>query len=79
MNRHVNRRKVYCVLGLALALPATTGAGCNEYMDEFRAAASPSLRTGVDALVDGFVEGVFAVVEPDEEGEGNTNAPTGAP
>lgn len=47
-------------------MAAIAGSGCSEYMDEFRDAASPSLRTGVDALLDGFVEGVFAVVEPDE-------------
>jgi hypothetical protein len=34
---------------------------------EFRAAAGDSLQQGVSAILDGFVEGFFAVIEPEEE------------
>ena len=75
MNRCMKKLAVYGFVLIALALPLMGGLGCGEYADEFRAAAAPSLRTGVDAIVDGFVEGVFAVIEPDEKSESDGNAP----
>jgi hypothetical protein len=39
-----------------------TQPGCS---DEFREAAGPALEQGVNSLLDGFVDGVFAVVDPD--------------
>ena len=75
MNRWLKNLTAYGLVLVALALPLMGGLGCGEYADEFRAAAAPSLRTGVDALVDGFVEGVFAVIEPDEKSESDGNSP----
>ncbi|GIK16419.1 MAG: hypothetical protein BroJett003_13830 [Planctomycetota bacterium] len=40
------------------------GSGCSEFGTEFRAAAGDTIKAGVNTLLDGFVEGVFAVVEP---------------
>lgn len=45
---------------------------CSEYSKEFRAAAGPQLETGVNALLDGLVAGMFAVVEPDPDGSGSS-------
>lgn len=51
---------------LMVALFAT--AGCqDDVVEEFRAAAADQLQAGVSALLDGFVEGFFAVLEPNEE------------
>jgi hypothetical protein len=41
--------------------------GCTAGRD-FRDAALPSLRTGVDAIVDGLLDGIFAVIEPEPQG-----------
>lgn len=39
---------------------------------EFRAAAGPAFETGINAILDGLVDGVFAVIEPDgTDGGGN--------
>ena len=75
MKRRMQTSISYGLVLIALALPLVGGLGCGEYADEFRAAAAPSLRTGVDALVDGFVEGVFAVIEPDTAIESEGNSP----
>jgi hypothetical protein len=32
---------------------------------EFRSAAAPAIKTGVNSILDGLVDGLFAVVEPD--------------
>jgi hypothetical protein len=56
----------------ALVAPLMTGAlllcGCpDDVQREFRDAAGDSLQQGVSAILDGFVEGFFAVLEPEEE------------
>ena len=68
-------RKTNRVLRLALGASAMMAGGlrvggCSEYSQEFRQAATPMLRSGVNALLDGLVEGVFAVVEPEASSEG---------
>lgn len=65
--RQPTRRRM-CALGAAAALALSAGlsmGGCNDDFDEFRSAASPRLEAGVDALFDGLIDGIFAVVEPD--------------
>ena len=51
------------LLTAAVAAVATLG-GCVA-AEKFRAAAGSSLQTGVNALADGLIDGVFAVFEPD--------------
>jgi len=52
----------------ALAVSTITPAGC-EVGKEFRAAATPAIHTGVSAIVNGLVDGLFAAieVEPDSQ------------
>jgi len=40
-------------------------AGCDAVNKEFRAAAGPAIESGVDAILDGLVDGFFAVFDPD--------------
>ena len=65
-------RRGMCALGATAALALSAGlsmGGCNDDFDEFRAAASPQLEAGVDALFDGLIDGIFAVVEPGTSSE----------
>jgi len=48
---------------------ALSFGGCEQHADEFREAAGSTVKDGVNTLLDGFVDGVFAVVEPDDEGD----------
>jgi len=41
-------------------------------MQEFRAAAGDSLETGVNAIMDGLVTGLFAVVAPEDTADDTT-------
>ncbi len=47
-------------------------AGCTELGDEFRAAASPSLQSGITQVLTGMVDGAFAVVEPGKGEDGTS-------
>ena len=55
--------------GIAVMLAAagiTLSTGCEPDVGrQFRDAALPSLHTGVSAIVNGLVEGVFATIEPE--------------
>jgi hypothetical protein len=50
-----------------IVLLAVIPAGCTTGRD-FREAALPSLRTGVDAILDGLLDGIFAVIDPEPQG-----------
>lgn len=63
MKRWTLTRKLAVGLGIT-GSAATSVGGCSQYADEFRAAAGSTFKDGVSTLLDGFVEGVFAVVEP---------------
>ncbi len=67
--RHPSGRRISCALGAMLALAATTTTLCtgcsDEVSDEFRAAASASIKNGLGAIFDGLLEGGFAVATPD--------------
>ncbi len=54
------------IAALAAGCLAAGIAGCDDKFDEFREAAAPALESGVNAVLDGLVTGVFAVVEPNE-------------
>lgn len=60
--RKTRRRTAF----LALA-PLMFATGCEkEVQDEFRSAAAGALQTGFSAIFDGILDGVFAVIEPNE-------------
>lgn len=43
-------------------------AGCIPIKgSEFRDAALPAIESGVNAIIDGFVTGIFAAIEPEAE------------
>ena len=79
-NSLVRRINIACRIGISLGLGGSTAfsfGGCEAHADEFREAAAPALRTGVDSLMDGLVEGVFAVVEPESSSTDDSTS-TGA-
>jgi len=49
-------------------------SGCGAFSQQFRSAATPSLRTGVNAILDGFVQGIFAVVDPNAPNSNSNSA-----
>lgn len=49
-----------------------TGACETPYGVQFRDAALPNIQTGVHAILDGFVDGVFAAIEPEQDGDDQT-------
>jgi hypothetical protein len=59
-----NIRPTGAIAALLTACLALGAAGCEEKFDEFRSAAGPQLESGVNALLDGLVSGVFAAVNP---------------
>jgi hypothetical protein len=69
-NHATGRTRWTCAAGVILALPLLPLlAGCehDELEKEFRGAAIGSIETGVDALADGFIDGLFAVLEPETD------------
>ncbi len=45
-----------------------TVAGCPLAEPDFRAAALPAVESGVTQIINGLLNGVFAVIEPDSTG-----------
>ena len=64
---HGTKRAACAFVGIAFLL-----GGCS-LGPEFRAAAGPAFETGVNAILDGLVNGVFAVIDPDDT-DGDDNA-----
>ena len=54
------------------AVLALAAGGCTELGDEFRNAAGPSLQTGITQVLNGVVNGAFAVFEPGKDEDGTT-------
>ena len=69
--RPVRRLKV--VTTCALALVAVACGGCL-MGKEFREAAGPAMESGVGLILDGLVDGIFAVIEPETDSNGSTSA-----
>jgi hypothetical protein len=68
---HGGSGRAACLLiGLAFLF-----GGCS-IGSEFRAAAGPAVETGVNAILDGLVSGLFAVIEPDNPSS-DDNSPSG--
>lgn len=68
---HQRRRMVsvgaVLLLGLILA-PLSAGGGCSSdaAMQEFRSVAADGISAGLQSILDALVQGVFAVVKPDD-------------
>ena len=75
--RAIQSRRACGILGLLLAGSMLTG--CEEAVrNEFRTAAATSLQSGLSAILDGIVDGIFAVIEPDETTTDTTGGETTA-
>jgi hypothetical protein len=74
------RTRARKVRGAALALVLAAGGltGCDDGIrDEFRAAALGGIETGVNAIMDGLLEGIFTIAEP-SPGEDPDDAAAGS-
>lgn len=70
----MKHRSTRCAATLAAVFALACGGGCgaSDLSAEFRAAAGDQLQTGVTALLNGLVDGAFAVLEPgDSTATGN--------
>ena len=61
---------------LALLLAPLAGADCDQEaaMEEFRAVAADSLASGVQTILNAIVDGLFAVVEPNESADSSSSS-----
>lgn len=62
IRRQASRIALLWALGVCTVLTQT---GCLAAIEEFRAVAGPAVETGVTSIVDGLLEGFFALIEPD--------------
>ena len=58
----VRRSQALAVAIASIALSGVTGCVTGR---EFREAAGPAFQTGVTAIVNGLLDGLFAIIEPD--------------
>ena len=65
--RATTTRKTRRLAALFALAPLLFATGCEkEVQDEFRSAAAGALQTGFSAIFDGILDGVFAVIEPND-------------
>jgi hypothetical protein len=64
MTRRYSRRLSIATVTIAGAILLTTQTGCPAGTD-FRDAALPAVRTGVESILDGILDGIFAALEPE--------------
>lgn len=57
--------RVRCAILALAALSLVLGTACDEEenLRAFRAAASSGLQSGVNSIMDGFIDGVFAIID----------------
>ena len=53
-----------CVTAITMVVAAVFSTGCLSGR-EFRDIAGPAVHSGVSLILDGLVDGVFAVIDPD--------------
>ena len=66
-------RRLKLVTTAAVALVAVACCGCLTGKD-FREAAGPAMESGVNLILDGLVDGIFAVIEPEADSNGSASA-----
>ena len=64
----ISRKKTGWALSIVIASCALLQTGCKPGVD-FVGAALPSLETGLNAIVDGLLDGLFAIIEPEPENQ----------
>ncbi len=62
--RHSLSKKALRASIAAMSAGATFATGCLTG-SEFREAAAPLVEQGVDSIMDGLIDGLFAVIDPD--------------
>lgn len=75
--RFLSRSKcTWCAIVALLAVTLVSGTGCDEEEAgrAFRDAASSSLETGVKSILDGVIEGMFAVFELGDDGSDSSSS-----
>lgn len=72
-----NRSIKWGVTLTALMLSLSAGCGVSDLSAEFRSAAGDDLQTGVTALLNGLLEGAFAVLEPGDSTDSNGTSTAG--
>ncbi len=85
MPNHKNRsrlaRRSCCAAGAVLALLILTlplAGGCDDAVaTEFRAAAIDGIHTGLSKIIDGVLDGLFAIAEPDTDSDATTESSSG--
>ncbi len=61
--------RIRAILGTLVLMTLLVGADCqDDVRDEFRTASAQSLQAGVNAILDGLVDGLFAVFDPEMDG-----------
>ncbi|MCH7701328.1 MAG: hypothetical protein IID37_06540 [Planctomycetes bacterium] len=72
----MEHRSTKCGATLAAVFALACGGGCgvSDLSAEFRAAAGGQLQTGVTALLNGLVDGAFAVLEPGDPTDTDNSA-----
>ena len=63
----MNRSTRTCVTATVMVAAAALSTGCLAGR-EFREIAVPAVHSGVSLILDGLVDGVFAILEPDTAG-----------
>ncbi len=75
-----SKTRTGCLCGAMIALllfPVSFSAGCDDTTSQqFRAAALDGIQTGLSAIFDGILNGVFAVAAGDAENSGGTTNDT---
>ena len=66
-NSTINRGRapLRLIATVGLALATVTQPGCVPIGTEFREAAGPALEEGLNSIMDGLLDGLFAAIEPD--------------
>ncbi len=73
--RHPERLpRVLVALTLLVLFNCGGTVGCDGVFEEFRAAATTDLKAGVNSILDGVVDGVFAVFEPDDSDSSSSSS-----
>lgn len=57
---------------MTLAMVIGIQSGCTPGR-EFRAAAGPAIQNGISLILDGLVDGIFAAIEPEPDGQSDSS------
>lgn len=66
------QRTTRVLISVACALSGIRMIGCAE-AEEFRAVAGDSIQSGLQTIATGVIDGLFAVIEPDNAADDTSN------